>query len=87
MRYHQQRVCLDGAISDWYNILAGVPQGSILGLIFINDLTEVPVVRFTQMYLFADDTCLSIVVDNRDQCANIINEDLHAIHELSDQGL
>ena len=75
LRNRQQRVCLNGVVSDWCNILAGVPQGSILGpllfLIFITDLTEV--VRFTQMRLFADDTCLSIVVDNRDQCGDKIN--------------
>ena len=59
LRDRQQRVYIDGVVSDWCNIVAGVPQGSILGprlfLICINDLTEV--VRFTQMRLFADDTC------------------------------
>ena len=61
----QQRVLLNGQSSDWLNVNAGVPQGSVLGpllfLIYINDLTDNLV---SVSKLFADDTSIfSIVFD------------------------
>ena len=54
-----QRVVLNGTMSDWANISAGVPQGSVLGpllfLVYINDLTEN---IKSQMRLFADDSSI-----------------------------
>jgi hypothetical protein len=77
----QQRVTINGVHSPWGKILAGVPQGSVLGpllfLIFINDITHV--IRRCNIRLFADDTCLFIEVDERAEAAGILNENLNRI--------
>ena len=62
----QQRVVLNGHMSLWQNIYAGVPQGSILGpllfLIYINDLLD----GITSMFkIFADDTTLFLDRENK----------------------
>ena len=63
---------LNGQTSNWKNIYAGIPQGSILGpmfLIYINDLEEN---LSSSPKLFADDTFLFSVVTS----AIEINDDL-----------
>ena len=83
LKDRQQRVLINGIHSDWGNIEAGVPQGSVLGpllfLIFINDITFVT--KFCKIRLFADDTCLFIEVDNPNTAAESLNTDLEAINE------
>ena len=69
LKERKQRVVLNGQVSTWKNINAGVPQGSILGpllfLIYINDLTEG---LTTNVKLFADDTSLFSVVHDTHIC-------------------
>ena len=59
----QQRVLVRGQTSDWGTIEAGVPQGSVLGLllflIYVNDMVKVV---SCGVKLFADDTLMYITV-------------------------
>ena len=61
-----QRVVLNGQTSEWEKINAGVPQGSILGLLFfliyINDLTDG---TSSIAKVSADGTSLFSVVENK----------------------
>jgi len=59
--------------------------GPLLFLVFINDI--VYVVRHCKIRMFADDTCLFIEVDNRDEAAAHINEDLEGISHWADDWL
>ena len=81
LKERKQRVVLNGQVSTWKNINAGVPQGSILGpllfLIYINDLTEG---LTTNVKLFADDTSLFSVVHDTQTSANHLNKDLEIIN-------
>ena len=81
-----QKIVLNGQTSDWMQVLAGVPQGSILGpllfLIFINDL---PDSLDSMVKIFADDTSLfSLVRDQRTSSDNL-NRDLGRISEWANQ--
>ena len=81
-----QRVVINGKTSKWKHVLAGVPQGSILGpllfLIFINDLPENLV---SKPKIFADDTSLFSVVLDQLQSADELNRDLLSINEWAYQ--
>ena len=77
-----QRVVLNGQVSSWADVKAGVPQGSILGplffLIYINDLSEN---LKSTVKLFADDTSIFHVVKDPNTSAEILNHDLTRISE------
>ena len=80
-----QRVIVNGQASEWSSVTAGVPQGSVLGpllfLIYINDIVNT--VSHCKIRMFADDTCLFLVVDDRDAAAVLINEVLNSIYKWS----
>ena len=74
----RQRVVLNGQVSEWTFVKAGVPQGSILGpllfFIYINDIVNE---LRASVRLFADDTSLYIVVENPNTAALTLNNDLN----------
>ena len=72
-----QKVVLNGQTSSWRPVLAGVPQGSILGpllfLIYINDL---PDELKSNTKLFVDDTSLFSIVKDENESANAFNSQI-----------
>ena len=70
----RQCVILNGQSSEWRDVSAGVPQGSVLGpiffLIYINDSTNN---LQCDVKLFADDTSLFTLVDNEIVSAQQLN--------------
>ena len=79
---------IPGVISDPKHICDGVPQGSILGpllfLVYINDFVE-DIESNTN--LFADDTCLSMVVGNPNAAGTILQNDINKITFWADKWL
>ena len=76
-----QRGVLNGQSSEWIEIKAGVPQGSILGpllfLIYINDISNN---LESDVKLFADDTSLFSIVFDLNRSAQTLNNDLAKIN-------
>ena len=82
----KQRVTLNGKMSSWKNVQAGVPQGSVLGpilfLLYINDL--IPGLK-SDARVFADDTSLFMVVDDINTAHATLDADLKYINQWADQ--
>ena len=80
LKHRKQRVALNGQTSSWTNVLAGVPQGSILSplffLIYINDVSD----DFSSNpKLFADDVFIFSVIRDKSTSSKELNNDLRKI--------
>ena len=83
----RQRVRVDDQLSDWINVISGIPQGSVLGpilfVIFINDMPEIVE---SMCQLFADDAKVFRSVSLRDNHGNLkLQEDLHKLWNWSEK--
>ena len=84
----RQRVVLNGQASDWTQVLAGVPQGSILGpLLFLLYINNIVKHIGCSIRLFADDTSLYIIVECPNAAARCLNADLQTISQWAEDWL
>ena len=88
LSHRTQRVVLQGCSSDWRNIGAVVPQGSVLGpimvLVYINDMKDD---LQSCLSLFADDNLMHISSNSDKTNKNILNSDLGIMKTWANQWL
>ena len=76
-----QRVVLNGQTSLWKLVLAGVPQGSILGpFLFPVYMNDLPNELKSNVKLFANDTSLFTIVKDTQESTDVLNNDLSLIY-------
>ena len=84
----RQRVVVEGASSDYKDINAGVPQGSILGpLLFLLYVNDLPTNMASNVRIYADDTSLFIDYKKADEGKNILQGDIQKIENWADKWL
>ena len=76
----QQRVVIKRQFSEFIDINAGVTQGFGLGPLFLLYIKNtMHAISNCQIRLFADDSCLFIEVDHREEYALLLNHDLESL--------
>ena len=81
----KQRAAVNGSLSEWINVLSGIPQGSVLGpilfVLFINDLPDI--VR-SSVFLFADDTKIYRRISSMED-REVLQSDLTKLQDWSNR--
>ena len=87
LKNRHQRVCVSGYVSDWTEVVSGIPQGSVLGaLLFVIYINDLPDNIQSDIFLFADDTKFFRKVEDSDDAA-IIQQDLNTLYQWSNDWL
>ena len=77
-----QRVVGNGQSSVWKLVLAGMPQGSVLGLLFfLVYINNLPLGLIIDVNFFADDTSYFSIVNNASVSVSSLNNDLMKIRD------
>ena len=81
LKNRSQKVMVNGAGSEWENVISGSVLGPILFVIYINDL---PDTVESDSYLFTDDTKIFSIIKGEDD-KEILQDDLTKLEEWSDK--
>ena len=72
----RQHVVINDVSSSWGNVISGVPQGSVLGLLlFLIYINDIDTDLFSKICKFADDTKIGRVVATEDE-VQLLRDDL-----------
>jgi hypothetical protein len=83
----KQRVVINGAQSEWADVISGIPQGSVLGpILFVIYINDLPDEVSSTAKLFADDTKLYAPISSEQDCETI-QQDLDILNRWSDEWL
>ena len=89
LKDRKQRVVVGGKYSKIASVNSGVPQGSILGsllfVLFINDISEV-ITEGTNIALYADDTKIWRKICSYSDCV-ILNNDIESLSKWADRNM
>ena len=78
----KEGVVIDGAFSDWGNVISGMPQGSVLGrLLFLLYVNDIPQTLSCSSEMFAHDTLL-YNSDSIDILSTPVQQGLHQMDDL-----
>ena len=73
-------ISIESQLSDYGRILCGVPQGSILGpLLFLIYVNDMPQAVNSNLFLYADDSCLMFQHKDVEETEKVLNNDFENI--------